>query len=57
MTDIPLSYQMALITLAKEAKVENVRESGIRALFYIRNLHKDSLIQGHLVRDLTEVSQ
>lgn len=50
MTDIPLSYQMALITLAKEAKVENVSESGM-ALFYIRYLDKDSLIQGHLVRD------
>lgn len=56
MTDIPLSYQMALITLAKEAKVEIVRESGM-ALYYIRYLDKDALIQGHLARDLTEVSQ
>lgn len=27
------------------------------ALYYIRYLDKDALIQGHLVRDLTEVSQ
>lgn len=53
MTDISLFYQMALIALIKERKVENTRELPM-ALFYIRYLDKGSLIQWYLVRGLTD---